>query len=122
MMAFWPDLPLHEHTSWRLRLGGLYTAIDAPFLTVFHLYVHCDALIELESGVSHYSFYDDATDDPLYGMRTVSALRSEDWLLLEDLATFAIGFVSFFFLFLFMFDNSGRRVLIIPREDLPGMN
>lgn len=57
MMAFWPDLPLHEHTSWRLRLGGLYTAIDAPLLNVFHLYVHCDALIELERGVSHYSFF-----------------------------------------------------------------
>lgn len=57
-------------------------------------------------------------------MRTVSALRPEDWLLLEDLATFAIGFVLSLSLslFLFMFDNSGWRVLIIPREDLPGMN
>lgn len=73
--------------------------------------------------MSHYSFFhNDATDDPPDGGRTVSALRPEDWLLLEDLAIFAIGFVSFFFFFLFMFDNSGRRVLIIPREDLPGMN
>lgn len=56
MMAFLARSTSTWHTSWRLRLGRLYTAIDAPYLNVFHLYVHRDALIELESGVSHYPF------------------------------------------------------------------
>lgn len=57
MMAFLARSTSIRHTLWRLRLGRLYTAIDAPFLNVFHLYVHCDALIEPERGVSHYSFF-----------------------------------------------------------------